>query len=334
MNIAALHFIRPYWFFALIPVAFLVWRLVKNRHHRSNWHKVVDAHLLKQLLNHSTSQKTLWPFYLLALMWFICIFTLAGPSFEKVKQPVYKSKNAKVILLDLSPSMLATDIKPNRISRARYKILDLLKNYPEGRTGLVVFASEAYTVSPLTYDNNTIASMVPELSPDIMPVTGSNIAAGLKKAVSLFKNVDVSKGTIILMTDSLPNRNAFKEAKKLYGQGYTISVLAIGSTQGGTIAKPHGGFYGQNDKPIIAKVNYKALEKLATSGNGKFSSFTNSDADINYLLKNNIDHSITQAKQMKANSVIWQDSGYWLILLLLAFMLMFFRRGFLEDLFS
>jgi len=169
------HFLRPYWFLMLIPLAIMLWSLLWYLKKGDSWQQVIDPKLLKHLLNQSSSAKNFKPLMILGLIWFTTVFALAGPAWEKHQQPVFRNNNAKVILLDLSQSMLAEDIQPDRLTRAKYKILDLLRDYPEGQTGMAVFSGEAYTVSPLTNDTHTIALMVSDLSPDIMPVSGSNI---------------------------------------------------------------------------------------------------------------------------------------------------------------
>jgi len=330
------HFIRPYWLLALIPVLILLWFLYKNLNHGNNWRQAVDKHLLPHLLikNHgvASSWRNYWFLYVLALIWLIAIFALAGPSWSKRPQPVYRSQVAKVILLDLSQSMFAQDIKPNRLTRAKYKVLDILKEYPEGLTGMAVYSSEAYTVSPLTNDTKTIAAMVSVLSPNIMPARGSNIAAALKKAAQLLQQGNAKRGTIILMTDAKPSAEAYAEAEKVRAAGYEILVLGIGTQAGAPIPGVEGGFVTQQGKTYIAKLDNGALEKLARIGAGHYHIFTDNNSDINYILAPTLrSRALTQAKKTDANTNLWNDEGRWFILLLLPFLLLMFRRGWLED---
>lgn len=331
-SIHLFHFIRPYWFLAIIPMAIMLWTLRKHLTAGDNWQKVIDKHLLPHLLLSNSKSRNYWPLYLISLIWFIAIFSMAGPTWSKKPQPVYRSQVAKLILLDLSPSMLAQDLKPSRIARARYKIMDILKGYPEGQTGMAVFSSEAYTVSPLTNDTRTIAAMVPVLSPKIMPAIGINMGTGLKKAEKLLQQANAKTGTIILITDSIPSAATFAEARKIHRAGYKISVLAVGTKAGAPIPNANGGFITQQGKTYIAKLNIKALEKLARVGGGRFSSFSNSDKDITYLMQPSLaEHSLAKAKKTDANTDLWKDQGRWFLLLLLPLMLLLFRRGWLEE---
>lgn len=323
-----IHWSRPYWFLALIPALLMLLALSRYLIKGNNWQNIIDAPLLQHLLIFPDAKKHYWPLVLLGLMWLIAVLALAGPAWDKRIQPVYQNQSAKVILLDLSHSMLAQDITPNRLTRAQYKILDILNNYREGQTGMAVFSSEAYTVSPLTFDTHTIALMVPDLSPNIMPVSGSNIGVGLDKAKQLLQQGGVKSGTIVLITDSVPTPADDKIAEQIHADGYTVSVLGIGTIQGAPIPTDNN-FETQQGKPILTKLDIPGLEQLAEAGGGRFSTFTDSDADIHYLLSptvNNVNAGINKAKE-HSNINLWIDEGRWFILLLLPLALLAFRRG-------
>ena len=188
IQLSEFHFLRPEWFYGLIP-AVLLFALLKTRAGlTSNWTKTIDAALLPYLMERSGEGIQRTPFYLLLITWALMITALAGPVWEKTPQPVHTKEDALIIVLDLSFSMYAVDIKPNRITRARQKLLDILQLRDEGVTGLIVYAGDAHVVSPLTDDTNTIASMVPSLSPDIMPIYGSAFAPALELALQMFSD--------------------------------------------------------------------------------------------------------------------------------------------------
>ncbi len=328
-----LHFIRPLWFFALIPLSIFVFYCYKNYRQKSAWRQVIDPELLSHVLPEKLAVHSNKFFWYILLGWFITVFALAGPAFSQKPQPVYESTHAKVIVLDLSRSMLANDIPPDRLTRAKYKVLDILNNYAQGRTGLVVFAKEAYTVSPLTFDTHTIALMVPDLNPDIMPVQGHNIAAGLMKAEQLLIQGDAKTGNIILITDSNPSRQALSIARNISQKNYPISVLAVGTSANASIPMKDSST-DFNKTAALRKLDIVNLQTLAHNGGGKFSLFTNNDSDINGLLAHDFSHSPVQALKTKLNTHRWNDSGRWFILLVLPFMLILFRKHYLERTFS
>ena len=163
------HFLRPAWFYLLIPAVllFLMFRLRQRM--GSNWMRAIDPLLLPYLIDNSQQSSSRSPLVLALLAWLLAITALAGPVWQKTPQPVHEREDALVILMDLTRSMYATDVKPNRLVRARRKMLDLLKRRNEGVTGLIVYSGDAHTVSPLTDDAKTIAEMIPAVAPEIMP---------------------------------------------------------------------------------------------------------------------------------------------------------------------
>jgi len=337
MLLSNFHFIRSLWLFAIIPSFIFLFLLRRARGDGNSWKKVIEPHLLPYLLIKQENTYAFWPLLLAGVIGFLAIFSLAGPTWLRLLQPVYRVKEAKIILLDLSPSMLAQDISPNRLTRAKYKIDDILNQYREGQTGLAVFSNESYTVAPLTNDAKTIAAMVPVLSPTIMPVSGSSIAAGLQQAEKLLVQGGENRGSILLLTDSKPTEQDNKIAKKIHRDGYTLSVLGVGTRLGAPIPNGSDGFFNIQGKTVIAKLDIAGLKKLAESGGGRFSLFTNNNSDIKTLLESAMhdqhQHLTTlKNSKEKATTELWKDEGHWFVLLLLPFVLILFRRGWMEEL--
>lgn len=201
-------FIYPEWLLVLIPLVFVIPWLNKTDSRTG----LIAPHLAR-LLSKNKEEKApsaTWPVTLLGASWFIAIIALAGPSFKTTDIPASTLTGARVLVMDMSRSMYAVDIAPNRLKQAQYKALDMLPGWKEGSTGLVTYAGDAYTVSPLTEDANTLASLIPYLSPELMPVQGSNAAAGIKEAISLLKQAGFDQGDIILITDGMSELNQSK----------------------------------------------------------------------------------------------------------------------------
>lgn len=332
--LGSFHFIRPWWWLALIPALLIVILWYKKSHaSNNNWKEYCDPHLLEHILVGTPSARSNWLLALLALAWFFMVFALSGPSWSRYAAPVYQKNIARVIVLDVSQSMNATDITPSRMQRAKYKVLDLLHAIKEGQTGMVVFSSSAFVVSPLTADSNTIASMVPVLDSNIVPVQGSDIAAGLAKAGELFKQSGSTRGEIILITDSSPSASALTEAANLAKQGFVTSVLAIGTKEGIPARDNNGNFATDaNGNVSLAHLDSSGLEKLAQAGNGEYVGFTGDNSDVDGLLKaatlNDLDAKASAESQTES---LWQDRGdylIWVALILVAFLA---RRGWLEK---
>ena len=206
-NLTNFHFLRPEWFFALIPLFILAALLLRRKLFSRNWQSIIDPKLTPYVLIGKAGKQSYWPVSLLVITGVIAIIAEAGPVWQRLPQPVFKQQSAMVIALDLSSSMDAEDVKPSRLQRAQFKLRDLLALRREGQTALIVYANAAFTVTPLTDDTNTIISMVPSLSTSMLPAQGNDTEAALNKAVELLKNASVNNGDILLITDDINNSN-------------------------------------------------------------------------------------------------------------------------------
>ncbi len=176
------HLLRPLWLLALLPALALLLALWRQRQQARQWQQLVAPELLPHLLDANTSRTPARYLLALALVWLLAVIALAGPSWEKRPVAIEKNQQALVIILDLSPSMLSEDIKPSRLTRARLKIIDILQRRQDGYTGLVAYAGDAHAVTPLSDDSKTIINLLPDLSPQIMPLSGSNTEAAVNAA--------------------------------------------------------------------------------------------------------------------------------------------------------
>jgi len=259
------HFLRPEWFFAVIPVLLISLLVIKKSKPLSGWEKICDPVLLKyQMIDigNSTSAYQVWLRWLIPLILLITIVSLAGPSWSKKEQPVFQKNTPLIIILDLSYSMNATDIKPTRLERAKLKIMDILQSRTEGQSALIAYAGDPHIVSPLTNDNKTIMSLLPVLSTSIMPVPGSQMSDALSAAEQLLKNTSMPNGKIIVLTDGVDDQNAFAKAAQLNNpklnnqnnqnnhnyQRYQVSVIGVGSDAGSPVPSPQqNGFMKDAD---------------------------------------------------------------------------------------
>ncbi|MDD5320889.1 MAG: VWA domain-containing protein [Methylococcales bacterium] len=326
---AEFHFIRPYWLLAIIPCVVIVVLMLRNKLGKGNWSTVCDAELLPYLLQEKTVNQSRWLLITGAVAALLAIIALAGPTWQRMPSPVFRNESALVIALDLSRSMDAEDIKPSRLIRARYKIADILKQRKDGQTALLVYAGDAFTVTPLTDDSETIDSQLSALTTDIMPSEGSNTELVLEKAVELFKQAGLQKGQILLVTDGVNVNKTLAAEKKL--DNYTLSILGVGTTEGAPIALPEGGFLKDGQGTIvIPKLNAGELAKLAQAGKGVYQTIAANDADIQTLLAT-LNKPVQQQGKENKNVLLdqWADKGPWVLLLVLPLAALSFRKGLL-----
>ena len=325
------HFLRPWWFLGLLPVVAVIGFYTWRKRNAGNWETIINPELLPFLLQGSGGKHALSGPWLVAFMisaWICCCLGLAGPAWQQLPQPVHKQDSALVVVLDLSPSMLAEDISPNRLVRARYKLIDILTRKTEGVVGLIVYGGDSHTVSPLTEDSNTIMSMVPVLEPNLMPETGSNVEEGLASAIDLAVSGGYQQADILLITDGIDKSALSNIAPIISGEGnYRLSILGVGTTDGAPIPSFAGGFIKKAGNVIVAKLNVGTLRKIAANNGGSYQTLSADDRDIDNLLAG-MDSLLTNSTRETDRSFdLWDDQGYWLVLLLLPVLLLSFRKG-------
>ncbi len=333
MDFLFLHWLRPAWLLALFPVLALLLPLSLSALGQNPWRKVCDPHLLPHLLmaNQTSSRKS--PKILILIGFLLCIIALAGPSVQSLKVPVFKLNTARVIVFDLSNAQSATDIKPNRLTRARFKALDLLNALQEGQTGLLAFSQYPFVVSPLTADTQTLVNQIPELSPEIMPTQGYDLSAALLKAKTLIQAGGAKRGDIVVFTAQSPHPKDLDTAKTLAKQGFRIDVLPIGSSAQSSIRAADGSLLKDSSGNIIVtQWDPAALSALARAGHGQLWSL---DTPISQMVSILNPHNAQQSRDSsQAQTRLWVDQGYYLIWLLLILVLGAFRKGRLQELFK
>ena len=324
------HFLRPWWLVAFLPLLGLLWHLYQTRRLSKSWQRVVDTELLPHLLAGRTEIRRQWWLSGVALVGFLAILALAGPTWEKLAQPIFKQKSALVVALDLSHSMDASDIKPNRLTRARLKIADILAQRREGQTALIVYAAQAFSVTPLTDDSETINTLLPSLSTDMMPAQGSRADAALELAYTLFHNAGVTHGDILIVSDGFnPVEATAMEALLAQKSEFRVSVLGIGSTAGGPVPLREGGFLkNAGGSIVIVRLEQEAMRSVAQQTGGAYRQISTDDTDINALLKlMQVNPFEREAVASDQHADIWREQGPWLLLLLLPIVALGFRRG-------
>ncbi|MGI2125653.1 VWA domain-containing protein [Shewanella oncorhynchi] len=321
----SLHFIRPEWLLALVPLALALLSLWRQHESHSAWNRYIAPHLAKILVTQG-NKKSRRPLHLLALTWLIATLALAGPAVNKQSLPVFAAEQGRVLVMDMSVSMFATDLAPNRLTQAKFRATDLLRNLKEGETGLVAFAGDAFTISPLTRDTGTLLNLLPTLSPEIMPVRGSNLAAGLTQAKTLLAQGGHIRGDIILMTDGITAAQFDEANSALSGTQYRLAVVAFGTSQGAPIRLPDGQLQrDSSNEVVVANTDFALLQKLAVNNKGVLIQNRTDGNDLAQLQQWLSDAGDAKATDLDGET--WQDLGPYLALLLLLPALFSFRQG-------
>jgi Ca-activated chloride channel homolog len=324
------HFVQPGWFLALLPLALLLRRVRGHASADGAWRRVCDANLLPYLLIDPQRADGRLPLGLLAAGWLLAVCALADPVWEKQPQPVFRSEEACVVVLDLSRSMVASDLKPSRLERARYKVEDVLRRSREGQLGLVAFAGDAFVVAPLTHDAGTISELLKALEPGLMPVQGSRADRGLRQAGELLAQAGAGRGEILLVADGYEGGQAPEAAGDLKRRGYTVSVLGVGTAEGAPLSNGSGDFVrDEAGAVVIPRLDEASLRTLADAGGGRYATLSGNDADLDALLMPLVPRLDYKVGQTGVETDAWRSRGPWLVVLLLPLAALAFRRGWL-----
>jgi len=265
--LADFNFLRPDWLWVVPLVIVGVLLLARRQLGPGNWQNVVDPALAPHVLSRSATRKADYRWWSLGLGGVIAAVALAGPAWQRIEQPVFRSDQALVVALDLSRSMDAQDVAPSRLIRARLKVLDMLERRGSGQTALVVYSANAFTVTPLTNDTDTIAALA------------------IEKGQQLLEQAGALVGEVLLVTDGSSSPAAERVARDLKTSGYTLSVLAVGTSEGAPIPQVGGGFVtDQSGNIAVPRLEAHSLRALATAGGGRFSQLSTDNRDLDYLL--------------------------------------------------
>ena len=330
MTSSDFHFLHPWWLILVLALPLVLWLIYAPKY--AQWQEWVDAKLAPFVLTGNRVSSQRWQLVVLGLIWVLTVFALAGPSWQKREVPVYNNPHALVIGLDLSISMWTKDVAPDRLNQARFKMLDILNQRKDGQTALIVFAGDAFVVTPLTTDNVTIAEQIKNLTPDIMPALGSRLAPAITQAQQLLTQANAQQGDILLLTDGLDDAvRAVEAAQSASSAGFTVSTLAIGTEKGAPIPIPNQSFLKDDQgKTIVAEVNKTAIAAVANAGQGLALETTVNDSEIKQLQALWEQHLQAQAPQLQNQQVeVWLNAGYWLLIPLIPLVLGMFRRGWL-----
>ena len=326
--LAEFHWLRPDWLFAVPVVVVIALLLARGKLGAGNWESVIDPALMPFVLSREPGRGKDYRWWLLGLAGVIAALSLAGPAWERIEQPVFRAEQAMVVALDLSRSMDAEDVAPSRLTRAKLKILDMLERRKSGQTALIVYSANAFTVTPLTTDTDTIAALVNSLTTDIMPSRGSYPEVAIEKGRQLLDQAGAGFGEVLLITDGGSSPAADAAARELKSAGYSLSVLGVGTKEGAPIPRTTGGFVTDNRGQIaVPRLEDSSLRALAGIGGGRYSQLTPDNSDLDVLLSGEVANVRAVEGDDAVETDNWREEGPWLLLLLLPLAALAFRRG-------
>lgn len=322
-----LHFLRPQWLWALIPAA-VIYGLIRSVKHRQNQATNMINDVLYNYLTQGGSQtqstQRLWPLLLGAVL---AIVAMAGPTTQKIPKPVYDIAQAKVIVMDMSLSMRATDIAPDRLSRMSYKAIDLINANNGGEIGLIAYAGDAFVISPITTDGTNLNALIPGLRPEIMPEFGSEPELALEKAALMLEQAGYLNGDIIWFTDGVDYDQMPGLTSLLQSMPHRVSILSVGTPDGAPIKLTNGQLLKDSSGAIvIPRLDNASLQTLAGITNGAFTPITADEQDIKIIMQvaDTLLADATKLNTLQGDD--WYELGPYLLLPVIFIVLLYSRK--------
>jgi Ca-activated chloride channel family protein len=326
-----IEFLRPGWLLALPLALALAWAWWRARAGAAPWRGIVDLELLAALARPApiTSARAALGIGAAALA--LACVALAGPSWRAQPAPLARDLSARVVVLDLSPSMDAIDVAPSRIARARAAVADILRESGDAQLGLVVFGADAFAVAPLVNDADALVHLLDGLGTSTVPRAGSRPDLGLDMARTLLERGGVAAGDVILVGDGAGDARTLQAARALTSEGFPVSVLAVGTPQGGPVRLATGALArADSGEILVTKPELAALERVARTGGGRFRLLPPAGRTPRFA-RGAPAWTISPAAASRSTKVRLDD-GIWFVLLALPFAALLFRRGWLMGL--
>ena len=247
-----------------------------------------NPELLEPLMPLLSFRRGAWKFVMLMLALVFVIIGVAGPQFGSKLQQVKKKGVELMIALDVSNSMMAQDIKPSRLEKAKLAIARMVEKLSNDKVGLIVFAGDAYVQLPITTDYSSAKLFLSNISTDVVPIQGTAIGSAIDLAAKSFTPETETSKAIIVITDGENHQDdAVAAAKRAREKGITVHTIGMGLEQGAPI--PEKGHPGQFMKDgsgniVVSKLDEKTLKEIAKSGEGLYVRASNTEEGLTQLL--------------------------------------------------
>jgi len=323
------HLLRPWWL-AIVPLlAWLLWRLWHRQLQVGRWQRLLPEAFHAALLTRGRLRHSRLPWLVLGLAWLLAVIALLGPSWQRFEQPSIKRSDPLVVLLEVTPSMLAADVAPTRLEQAKRKLLDLLERRQDVQTAVVVFAGSAHTLVPLSDDLATTRNLLAAVHPALMPEPGQRADLAVARGLELLRQAGLGRGRLLLIGSSLDQHERSAIATLLQGQGERLLMLGVGTEQGAPIAGENGSFLKDtNGAILIPRLDNAGLQRFAAELGGRYRQARLGDEDLAAL--GLLDQAGTLQRDDEVTRLeAWLDQGYWLLLPLLLLAALAGRRGWL-----
>jgi len=323
------HWLRPDWLLIVPLLCWLLWKLWHRQKRVGRWQMILPAAFHRVLLSGGNGRNSKLPWIALGLAWLLALLALLGPGWQRVEHSTQKPADPLVVMLELTPEMLATDKSPNRLEQARRKLYDLLQSRSDAQTAVIVYAGSAHTLVPLSDDLATSHNLLDALKPSLMPQPGHRADLAVVKALKLLDQGALGQGRLLLITSSLSEEERFGIRQALDGHAPQLLMLGIGSREGAPVVDESGQFLKDDQGAILMpRLDSQSLRAFALDVGGRYRQARLDDNDLRGLgLLDGPRHLREDGQTLLLDT--WADQGFWLLLPLLLLAACAGRRGWL-----
>lgn len=261
------------WWLITIPVFVIAYIIITKRKQRQLM-EFGDPELMAQLMPDASKSRPIVKFTLLMVALALLIVAAARPQYGQQEKTVKRQGIEVMVALDISNSMLAEDVAPNRLDRAKQMLSKMIDNMTDDKVGLVVFAGEAFTQLPITCDYVSAKMFLNTISPKLIPTQGTAIGTALQTAIRSFGSQESDAGrAIILITDGENHEDdATAVAKQAQELGIQVFVIGIGKPEGSPIPVPGTNDYikDRSGQVVVSRLNEEMCQEIAQAGKGAY----------------------------------------------------------------
>ncbi len=323
------HWQRPFWLLLVPLMGVLLWQLWHREKRSGRWQALLPVAFQAALLTANQGRSSRLPVLALGLAWLLALTALLGPSWQRIEQHNPKPADPLVVMLELTPEMLASDASPNRLAQAKRKLLDLLAARQDAQTAIVVYAGSAHTVVPLSDDLATSRNLLDALNPGIMPEPGRRADLAVIKALQLLEQGAQGNGRLLLLTSSLNQTERQAITQALGRRGERLHILGIGSAQGAPIIQEDGSFLkDQQGAILLPRLDSSGLKRFANERGGRYQGITLDERDVRSLGLLDAPQLVRRDGELTRLQA-WADQSHWLVVALLLLAACAARRGWL-----
>ena len=329
MNTFWPHWFRPEWLAVLPLLGWLLWKLWHRQKRAGRWQMILPVAFQRVLLSGGNGRDSKLPWIVLGLGWLLAALALMGPSWQRVEQATQKPADPLVVMLQLTPEMLATDSSPTRLEQARRKVYDLLQNRSDAQTAVIVYAGSAHTLVPLSDDLATSRNLLEALKPSIMPQPGHRADLAVGKALQLLDQGALGQGRLLLIGSSLSAQEREGIRSRLGSDAPPLLMLGIGTRDGAPVVDENGQLLKDDQGAILLpRLDSPDLRSFLLDIGGRYRQARLDDNDLRGLgLLDGALHLRADGQTQRLDT--WADQGYWLLLPLLLLAACAGRRGWL-----